>query len=131
MVKQAPTLGRMMAMVGFALSCFGLLLYLWVAFGGPSPLKPKGYRFTVAFPEAALLASQADVRVAGVEVGKVAEIERRTGGGNATIATIQLDPEYAPIADDARVILRQKAILGETYVDLTLGSQDAPRIPED
>jgi virulence factor Mce-like protein len=130
MVKQAPTLGRMMAMVGFALSCFGLLLYLWVAFGGPSPLKPKGYRFTVAFPEAALLASQADVRVAGVDVGKVSEIERRTGGGNATIATIQLDPEYAPLASDARVVLRQKAILGETYVDLTLGSQDAPRIAE-
>lgn len=130
MVKQAPTLGRLAAMVGFALSCFGLLLYLWVAFGGPSPLKPKGYRFEVAFPEAALLASQADVRVAGVEVGKVASVERRTGGGNATIATIQLDPEYAPIASDARMILRQKAILGETYVDLTLGSKDAPRLEE-
>jgi phospholipid/cholesterol/gamma-HCH transport system substrate-binding protein len=130
MVKQAPTLGRLAAMVGFALSCFGLLLYLWVAFGGPSPLKPKGYRFQVAFPEAALLASQADVRVAGVEVGKVASVERRSGGGNATTATIELDSEYAPIANDARVVLRQKAILGETYVDLTLGSQDAPRVPE-
>jgi len=130
MVKQAPTFGRLAAMVGFALSCFGLLLYLWVAFGGPSPLKPKGYRFQVAFGEAALLASQADVRVAGVEVGKVSSVERRTGGGNATIATIQLDPEYAPIASDARMILRQKAILGETYVDLTLGSRDAPRLEE-
>jgi len=129
MVKQAPTLGRMLAMVAFALSCFGLLLYLWVAFGGPSPLKPKGYRFTVSFPEAALLAQQADVRVAGVEVGKVASVERRTGG-NATLATIQLDPEYAPVASDARVILRQKAILGETYVDLTLGSRGAPKLAE-
>lgn len=130
MVKQAPTLGKLLAMTGFALSCFGLLLYLWIAFGGPSPLKPEGYRFTVSFPEAALLAQQADVRVAGVEIGKVATIERRAGGGNATTATIQLDPEYAPIASDARVTLRQKAILGETYVDMTLGSRDAPRIPE-
>lgn len=130
MVKQAPTLGRMLAMVGFALSCFALLLYLWIAFGGPSPLKPKGYRFTVAFPEAALLAHQADVRVRGVEVGKVASVERRTGGGNATIATIELDPKYAPISRDARVILRQKAILGETYVDITLGDKNAPKIEE-
>ena len=131
MVKQAPTLGRMLAMVGFALSCFALLLYLWVAFGGPSPLKPKGYRFTVAFPEAALLAQQADVRVAGVEVGKVASVERRTGGGNATIATIEMDPEYAPVRSDARMILRQKAILGETYVDMTLGTKGAEPLEED
>ena len=46
MVKQAaPSLGRIAAMVIFALSCFGLLLFLWLAFGGPIPLKPKGYRF--------------------------------------------------------------------------------------
>src|SRR5687768_17606996 len=123
MQKQAPTLGRLLVMTGFALSCFALLLYLWVAFGGPTPLRAKGYRFQIAFPEAALLASQADVRVSGVEVGKVAEVERRTGGGNATIATIELEPEYAPISADARAVLRQKAILGETYVDLTTGSK--------
>ena len=35
MQKQAPTVGRLLVMVGFALSCFGLLLFLWLAFGGP------------------------------------------------------------------------------------------------
>lgn len=127
MIKQAPSLGRMLAMVGFALSCFALLLYLWIAFGGPSPLKPKGYRFTVPFPEAPLLAQQADVRVAGVDVGKVSSVERNT---NVTIATIELDPEYAPISADARAVLRHKAILGETYVDLTLGAQGGPKLAE-
>ena len=39
-------------MVIFALSCFGLLLFLWLAFGGPIPLKPKGYRFQASFAEA-------------------------------------------------------------------------------
>ena len=29
----------------FAFSCFGLLLFLWLSFGGSIPLKPKGYRF--------------------------------------------------------------------------------------
>ena len=71
MQKQAPTLGRLLVMAGFALSCFGLLLFLWLAFGGPIPLKPKGYRIHVAFPEATQLATQADVRIAGVSVGKV------------------------------------------------------------
>ena len=40
----------------FALSCFGLLLFLWLAFGGPVPLKPKGYRFNTSFAEATQLA---------------------------------------------------------------------------
>ena len=42
MQKQAPTLPRLLTMVLFALSCFGLLLFLWLAFGGPVPLKPQG-----------------------------------------------------------------------------------------
>ena len=71
MQKQAPTFGRILTMVLFALSCFGLLLFLWLSFGGAIPLKPKGYRFKVAFPEATQLGLEADVRMAGVSVGKV------------------------------------------------------------
>ena len=52
MQKQAPTLGRILVMAIFTLSCFGLLLYLWSAFGGPVPLKPHGYRFETSFAEA-------------------------------------------------------------------------------
>ena len=52
MQKQAPSVGRILVAVGFALSCFGLLLFLWVTFGGPIPFKPESYRFTADFPEA-------------------------------------------------------------------------------
>ena len=62
-------------MVVFALSCFGLLLFLWLSFGGPIPLKPKGYRVQVGFPEATQLGLEADVRVAGVSVGKLRKKE--------------------------------------------------------
>jgi virulence factor Mce-like protein len=131
MVKQAPTLGRLLTMVLFALSCFGLLLFLWLAFGGPVPLKPKGYAFKIAFPEATQLAEQADVRMAGVSIGKVThkDIENK-GHANTTVATIQLDPQIAPLASDARAILRQKTLLGETYVELTPGTHGAKKIPE-
>ena len=71
MQKAAPNLPRVLTMVVFALSCFGLLLFLWLSFGGPVPLKPKGYRFQVAFQEAPTLGVEADVRTAGVSVGKV------------------------------------------------------------
>ena len=69
MQKQAPTLGRILIMATFTLSCFGLLLYLWSAFGGPVPLKPRGYQFKASFDEATQLAQEADVRISGVTVG--------------------------------------------------------------
>ena len=129
MQKQAPTPGRILIMVGFALSCFGLLLYLWMAFGGTVPLKPKGYRFAVDFQEAAQLGTQADVRVAGVKVGRV-QAKERSPNGDATRATIELDRRYAPIASDARATLRFKTVVGETYVELTTGSKDAKPLAE-
>ena len=42
--------------------------------------KPEGYRFKADFPEAALLAKEADVRMAGVNVGKVRSTELGPGG---------------------------------------------------
>jgi virulence factor Mce-like protein len=131
MQKQAPTLPRLLTMVLFALSCFGLLLYLWLAFGGPVPLKPKGYRFHVAFPEATQLATQADVRIAGVSVGKVVAKDIDDKAHNdRTVATIQLNPDIAPLHSDAKAILRQKTLLGETYVEITPGTNGAKKLPE-
>ena len=121
MQTQAPTIGRILIAVLFALSCFALLLFLWVAFGGPVPLKPKSYQFTADFPEATTLAVESDVRIGGVSVGKVKALELPEEG-NATRAVIEIDSEFAPISEDARAILRQKTLLGETYVELTPGS---------
>src|SRR5919198_88517 len=129
MQKQAPSLGRILVMVGFALSCFALLLFLWLAFGGPVPLKPKGYRFDVSFKEAGQLAQEADVRISGVSVGKVKAIvpDKQTGRSDATI---ELQRKYAPIPEDTRAVLRQKTLLGETYVELTPGNKRAGMVRE-
>src|SRR5215207_10573619 len=107
MQKQAPTLGRMLVMVGFALSCFGLLLFLWLAFGGPIPLKPQGYQVKVSFAEGTQLAVEADVRVSGVPVGKVKTVDPDPKTGRST-ARIQMDEDYAPLPVDTKAILRQK-----------------------
>jgi virulence factor Mce-like protein len=116
MQKRAPTLGNILVIVLFALSCFALLLFLWESFGGPVPLKPKGYRFTVAFPRTLALAEQSDVRISGVEVGHVVGL--KLGKEGRTQATLELAAQYAPIRADTHAILRQKTLLGETYVQL-------------
>jgi phospholipid/cholesterol/gamma-HCH transport system substrate-binding protein len=130
MQKQAPTIGRLATMVFFALSCFGLLMFLWLAFGGPIPLKPTGYQFRIAFPEVSQLATQSDVRVAGVEIGKVVKVERRPISATPVVATVEIDRKYAPVSADARAQIRNKTILGQTYIELTLGSRTGPRVPD-
>jgi virulence factor Mce-like protein len=129
MNKAAPSFARIAAMVVFALSCFGLLLFLWLAFGGPIPLKPQGYRFQTSFAEATQLATEADVRISGVPVGKVKTIEpdKRTG---RSMVEIELESRYAPLPSDARAVLRQKTLLGETYIELTPGSEDAEPVAD-
>jgi phospholipid/cholesterol/gamma-HCH transport system substrate-binding protein len=129
MNKQAPSTGRILAMVGFTLSVFALLMFLWIAFGGVQPLKPEGYRFKVAFPEAALLVEEADVRLAGINIGKVKSKEL-SAGGRRTIVEVEVDSRFAPIPRDTRAILRQKSLLGETYVALAPGSTESGDLPD-
>jgi phospholipid/cholesterol/gamma-HCH transport system substrate-binding protein len=129
MRKDAPSLGAIAAMAGFVLSVFGLLLFLWISFGGTIPLKPEGYGFKVAFPDAALLVEEADVRMAGVNIGKVkskelSEDQRRT------VAEIEVDSRFAPIPRNTRAVLRQKSLLGETYVALSPGRRDSGDLPD-
>jgi virulence factor Mce-like protein len=122
--KRAPTLGNMVVIILFVLSCFGLLLFLWESFGGPLPLKPKGYQVTVAFPRQLSLAEQSDVRISGVEVGHVISV--KPGSDGLTHATIEIAGRYAPLRSDMHAILRQKTLLGETYVQLIPQSTTAP-----
>ncbi len=93
MIKQAPSVGRILVMAGFALSCFGLLLFLWVSFGGPAPLKPKGFRVSVPMQEVVGIGKAADVRISGVPVGKVTGLTRI---GDRTRVELELQPRYAP-----------------------------------
>ena len=101
MIKQAPSPGRIAAMIVFALSCFGIVLYLWVSFGGSTPLKAKGYRFTADFREATLIAQNADVRISGVSVGKVVKTKQEPG---ITRMTLEMKSKYAPVPRDTRAI---------------------------
>ena len=129
MIKQAPSVGRILTMVAFTLSCFGIVLFLWLSFGGSIPLRPEGYRVKVAFPEATQLAQSAEVRISGVKVGRVISVEPNEQTG-LTDTEIEIDSRYAPIPADTRAILRQKTLLGETYVEISPGQPDSPKLAD-
>jgi phospholipid/cholesterol/gamma-HCH transport system substrate-binding protein len=129
MQKRAPTLGNMIVIILFVLSCFGLLLFLWESFGGPLPLKPKGYRITVDFPQSLALAEQSDVRISGVNIGHVVALSHSKDG--RTHATLEIAGRYAPVRSDMHAILRQKTLLGETYVQLIPENRTARLLPDE
>ena len=47
MNKRPPSLRSLVVLIAFMGSCVGLTVYLWLAFGGPLPLKPESYRIAI------------------------------------------------------------------------------------
>jgi phospholipid/cholesterol/gamma-HCH transport system substrate-binding protein len=119
---------RQLAVIAvFAVSCVGILIYLWTAFGGSIPLQPKRYEVVADFPNATNLGLNADVRISGVNVGHVVA---KSSHGDYTRVTFNLQRQYAPLPVDVHAMLRQKTLLGETYVDLAPGDARKAKLPE-
>jgi hypothetical protein len=83
-----------LAAIAFTLSCLGLMIFVWTQFGGTVPFAAQGYRVNALFTETGLLVPNADVRIAGVNVGKVTNVQAR---GVNSYVTMDLQSQYAPI----------------------------------
>ncbi len=127
MVTQAPKRSSVLAAVAFVLSCIGLTIFVWTQFEGTIPFAPAGYRIQALFPETGQLVSGADVRIAGVDVGKVTGVSPK---GTDSLVTMNIDKQFAPIPADTHAILRLKTLLGEAYVALSSGTGSGPKLPD-
>src|SRR5437588_187540 len=132
MVTQAPRRAAVLVAIGFALSCIALMIFVWTQFAGPVPFAAQGYRVHARFAETGLLVPGADVRISGINVGRVAAVQPQ--GTNSEV-TLDIQQQYAPIPVSTRAILRQKTLLGEAFVQLSPGSaaglkiRDGGRLP--
>jgi phospholipid/cholesterol/gamma-HCH transport system substrate-binding protein len=127
MITRYPSRGTVLVCVAFVLASIGLTTFVWRSVGGSVPLAAKSYEVTALFENASQLAPNADVRISGVNVGSVERVRQR---GLRTEATLSIEARYAPLPRDVRAILRQKTLLGETFVALTPGSRTAPKLRE-
>ena len=101
-------------------------LATYVAFGGPLPWESP-YELRAVVTSGSELHSRTPVRVAGVEVGKVAGVER--GPGATAIVTMELSDKALPIHADATLKVRPRIFLeGNFFVDLQTGSPAAPKV---
>ena len=69
------------------------------------------------------------MRISGVRVGRVKKKAANPKTG-LTDTELEIDARYAPIPKDTRAILRQKTLLGETYVELSPGTAQAGNVDD-
>ena len=87
------------------------------------------FELKAAFDDAASVKPGSPVRIAGVEVGEVTEIEQIGEGGG--LITMELEDEGLPIHRDAQVKLRPRIFLeGNKFVDLKPGSPSAGEVED-
>jgi ABC-type transporter Mla subunit MlaD len=86
-----------------------------------------GYQVNAYFNNAVNVQPNAQVRIAGVKVGKVASVER--GPGATTKVVLEVEDQGLPIYQDATAKLRFRIFLeGNPAVDLQPGTPGSPEI---
>lgn len=107
------------AIAAFALVCAATFLFVYTGTGARLPgMKGLDYRASFVTPDAGNLVPASDVRMAGVHIGEVAEVENQ--GGQAMIK-IDLDPEAAPLHEGATFRVGERSVAGEATVNITDG----------
>jgi virulence factor Mce-like protein len=109
--------------LAFAALCVGAMEFLAVNIGQPNPLG-AAYRVRAVFANADGVPTAADVRVAGVQVGKVTRVDHDPAYPDATVVTIAIsDARAVPVYSNGTAKVRPKTLLGEKYVDLVPGDR--------
>jgi phospholipid/cholesterol/gamma-HCH transport system substrate-binding protein len=108
-----------------------IFVYYYETAGGRLPFASHLYTVTAKVQDHQGLLKHADVRAAGVKVGTVSNISNTaTSQGVIAEVQMQLDPGYAPIYRDATVLVRQKTLVGENYIDLARGLPKYGQVPD-
>ncbi len=117
-----------------AVFALGLIIFALAVMvvGGESGLWFKQTRYSVVFPHASGLLVGAPVRMAGVEIGTVTEIDLPTDPGESGIEVhVGIDPNYSErVREDSHAALRLLQILtNEKYVEIVPGTPESPPLP--
>jgi virulence factor Mce-like protein len=110
----------------------GLLLLIvaivgpYIAFTKHVPFTSRGYELSAVFRNAANVAPNSPVRIAGVNVGKVVGVSR---DHNDAKVTFTVDDEGRPVRSDALIAIRPRLFLeGNFFLDLKPGSPANPEL---
>ena len=106
----------------FTAFCVLVMEFLAINIGQPNPLS-SDYTVHAVFADADGIPTAADVRVSGVAVGKVTAVSHDPSSPGYSVVTIQISDTHAvPIYSNGFAKVRPKTLLGEKYIDLSVGS---------
>jgi phospholipid/cholesterol/gamma-HCH transport system substrate-binding protein len=105
----------------------------YLAFTKSIPFTGDGYQLKAVFSDAQNIRAKSPVRISGVDVGEVTDIEHlvdESGNGHdAAVVTMKIEDSARPIRQDATMQLRPRLFLeGNLFVDLHPGSPGAPEL---
>jgi phospholipid/cholesterol/gamma-HCH transport system substrate-binding protein len=104
-----------------------IVIGIYLAFAKSIPFTGRGYEISAVFENPLTVKPNSPVRIAGVNVGKVTEVEPE---GDMARVTFTIDDEARPIHSDAAVEVRPRLFLeGNFFLDLDPGSPSAPELP--
>ncbi|MEV4421149.1 MlaD family protein [Patulibacter sp. NPDC049589] len=126
-MKNQHIAGKSFVLFLILIGGLAILAYFYSTAGGRLPLSEKPYKVTAILTDSQQVLKHADVRSAGVKIGEVGDIEN-SGDGRRVRLTLELKKKYAPVYRDAKVLVRQKTLVGENYVDLTVGDRSAGQV---
>ncbi len=130
-MNKSRTLINGVIIAGFTLLCIAGMEFLAVNIGQPVPFT-SNYTVHAVFSDADGVPTAADVRASGVDVGKVTAVNHDPSYPGETVVTMEITDEHAnPIYTDGYAMVRPKTLLGEKYIDLTVGdAASAEPIPD-
>ncbi|MCK9250609.1 MAG: MCE family protein [Solirubrobacteraceae bacterium] len=119
-----PKLGAVLVLIAGALA---ILAYFWDTAGGDLPFQSTPYEVTATLTDSQQLSQNADVRAAGVKIGSVDSVKNV---GERIEVVLHIKKEHAPIHEDAEILVRQKTLVGENYIEVNPGSAKAGAVPD-
>ena len=101
---------------------------VYLAFAKKIPFTSEGFQLHATFENATTLRATSPVRIAGVNVGKVTDVQR---DGDVANVTFSVEDQGQPIHEDASVDIRPRLFLeGNFFLDLDPGSPSSPELAD-
>jgi phospholipid/cholesterol/gamma-HCH transport system substrate-binding protein len=117
----------------FRAGLIGILLILGLAYLGSTKDIPftRPFELQAVFQNAPPIQNNSAVRIAGVEVGKVAKVEPLGGDSPGVRVTMKLKDDALPIHKDAQVEIRERIFLeGNLFFNIKPGTPDSPDLDD-
>ena len=129
-MAKSRTAANAVILIVFAVICIGAMEWLAFNIGQPKPgFLDNSYKLSAYFQDANGLPTAADVRVAGLQVGKVTAIGKDSEHPGATRVDMSITDSNVTVHTNAFAKVRPKTLLGEKYVDLDPGTGDHDVLP--